>query len=41
MEVYLLKHVGKFPDILERLALGHLARGDEMSALIAGEWMYK
>jgi hypothetical protein len=26
-----------FPDVAERLALGHLAKGDSMSALITGE----
>lgn len=27
---------GMFPDVAERLALGHLAKGDQMSALITG-----
>ncbi len=27
---------GMFPDVAERLALAHLAKGDQMSALITG-----
>lgn len=32
-----LLQAGMFPDVAERLALGHLAKGDQMSALITGE----
>ncbi|CAM6094841.1 unnamed protein product [Calypogeia fissa] len=38
LDVYLLKKVGKFPDVCERLALNHLAKGDEISALVTGEF---
>ncbi|KAL3685414.1 hypothetical protein R1sor_003436 [Riccia sorocarpa] len=38
LEVYLMKKVGKFPDIFERLALGHLEKGDVISALVTGEF---
>lgn len=27
-----------FPDVCEALSLGHLARGDETSAMVASEW---
>jgi hypothetical protein len=27
-----------FPDVAEALSLGHLARGDATSAMVAGEW---
>ncbi|CAI5975045.1 unnamed protein product [Closterium sp. NIES-65] len=30
--------VGMFPDVLERLALRHLEQGDQVSALVAGEF---
>lgn len=30
--------VGMFPDVCEALALGHLARGDQTSAMVASEW---
>ena len=27
-----------FPDVIESLALGHLEKGDHMSAMITSEW---
>jgi hypothetical protein len=30
--------VGMFPDVCEALSLGHLARGDATSAMVASEW---
>lgn len=30
--------VGMFPDVCEALALGHLSRGDQTSAMVASEW---
>ncbi|KIY92887.1 hypothetical protein MNEG_15076 [Monoraphidium neglectum] len=36
--LYLIKKVGMFPDVAEALSLGHLARGDATSAMVAGEW---
>ena len=41
LQAYLTKAVGLFPDVGEALALGHLARGDTMSALITGEWLMR
>ncbi|KAI3431528.1 hypothetical protein D9Q98_004578 [Chlorella vulgaris] len=38
LDAYLARKAGMFPDVAERLALGHLAKGDSMSALITGEW---
>ncbi|KAJ7544487.1 hypothetical protein O6H91_09G080600 [Diphasiastrum complanatum] len=38
LDAYLLKMVGLFPDVFERLALKHLERGDEVSALVSGEF---
>lgn len=32
------RQVGKFPDVLERLIDGHLAKGDEASALVTADW---
>jgi len=36
--LYVVRKAGMFPDVCERLALGHLARGDQTSALVASEW---
>lgn len=33
-----LLQVGKFPDVMERLIDGHLAKGDETSALVTVDW---
>ncbi|EFJ31653.1 hypothetical protein SELMODRAFT_168968 [Selaginella moellendorffii] len=38
LDVYLMKKVGLFPDVFERLALKHLEKGDEVSALVTGEF---
>lgn len=38
LDVYLTKKVGMFPAVVERLALRHLDRGDEVSALVTGEF---
>jgi len=38
-EVFLVQKVGKFPDIMEQLAKGHLEKGDNVSALVTAEWM--
>ncbi|KAL2635159.1 hypothetical protein R1flu_006638 [Riccia fluitans] len=38
LDVYLMKKVGKFPDVFERLALNHLERGEVISALVTGEF---
>lgn len=37
-DIFLMKKVGLFPDVFENLALGHLERGDQVSALVAGEF---
>ncbi|WIA18097.1 hypothetical protein OEZ85_009575 [Tetradesmus obliquus] len=36
--LYLVRKVGMFPDVCEALSLGHLARGDATSAMVASEW---
>ncbi|CAN6459712.1 unnamed protein product [Victoria cruziana] len=38
VHAYLLKKVGLFPDILERKAADHLEKGDQVSALVTGEF---
>lgn len=38
VDVYLMKKVGLFPDVFERLAEKHLEKGDEVSALVTGEY---
>lgn len=38
VQVYLMKKVGLFPDVFEHLAFQHLKRGDEVSALVTGEF---
>ncbi len=38
LETYLTRRAGMYPDVVERLVAAHLAKGDEMSALITGEW---
>ncbi|GBF98503.1 hypothetical protein Rsub_11494 [Raphidocelis subcapitata] len=37
-KLYLVKKAGMYPDVSEALSLGHLARGDVTSALVAAEW---
>jgi hypothetical protein len=39
LQVYLVQKVGKFADIMEQLARGHLSKGDDVSALVTAEWM--
>lgn len=38
MDVYLLRKVGLFPDVLERKVMQHFAKGDHVSALVTGEF---
>ncbi|KAG2424014.1 hypothetical protein HXX76_014839 [Chlamydomonas incerta] len=38
LALYLIRKAGMFPDVCEQLALGHLARGDKTSAMVAAEW---
>ncbi|CAL4920342.1 unnamed protein product [Urochloa decumbens] len=38
LDAYLLKKVGLFPDVIERKTLRHLEKGDNVSALITGEF---
>nr|XP_034913184.1 protein IN CHLOROPLAST ATPASE BIOGENESIS, chloroplastic-like isoform X2 [Populus alba] len=38
LDVYLLKKVGLFPDVLERKVMLHLQKGDHVSALVTGEF---
>ncbi|XP_030475326.2 protein IN CHLOROPLAST ATPASE BIOGENESIS, chloroplastic-like [Syzygium oleosum] len=40
-DIYLLKKVGLFPDILERKALNHFEKGDHVSALVTAEFCTK
>ncbi|XP_077224430.1 protein IN CHLOROPLAST ATPASE BIOGENESIS, chloroplastic-like isoform X2 [Tasmannia lanceolata] len=41
LDVYLLKKVGLFPDVLERKVIQHLEKGDHVSALVTGEFYAK
>ncbi|XAR74005.1 hypothetical protein NMG60_11008154 [Bertholletia excelsa] len=41
LDVYLLKKVGLFPDILERRVTHHLEKGDYVSAMVTGEFYTK
>ena len=38
LDSYLTRSAGMYPDVVERLALRHLEKGDNMSALITAEW---
>ncbi|GAB4838709.1 hypothetical protein Ancab_028252 [Ancistrocladus abbreviatus] len=38
LDVYLLKKVGLFPDVLERKVMRHFENGDQVSALVTGEF---
>ena len=38
VDVYLMKNVGLFPDVFERLAMRHFENGDSISALVTGEY---
>ncbi|XP_014520026.1 uncharacterized protein LOC106777039 [Vigna radiata var. radiata] len=41
LDVYLLKKVGIFPDIIERKVMRHFEEGDHVSALVTGEFYTK
>ncbi|XP_021714444.1 uncharacterized protein LOC110682417 [Chenopodium quinoa] len=41
LDVYLLKKVGLFPDVLERKVMRHFDDGDHVSALVTGEFYTK
>ncbi|KAK7309199.1 hypothetical protein RJT34_05738 [Clitoria ternatea] len=41
LDVYLLKKVGLFPDIIERKVTRHFEEGDHVSALVTGEFYTK
>ncbi|PON67163.1 Cyclin [Trema orientale] len=41
LDVYLLKQVGLFPDVLERKVMRHFEEGDQVSALVTGEFYTK
>ncbi|XP_052196490.1 protein IN CHLOROPLAST ATPASE BIOGENESIS, chloroplastic-like [Diospyros lotus] len=41
LDVYLLRKVGLFPDILERRVMHHLEKGDHISAMVTGEFYTK
>ncbi|KAL3646303.1 hypothetical protein CASFOL_011483 [Castilleja foliolosa] len=41
METYLLKKVGLFPDVIERRVKQHFDKGDNVSALVTGEFYTK
>lgn len=38
VDIYLMKKVGLFPDVFERLAMRHFVNGDNISALVTGEF---
>ncbi|XP_072950707.1 protein IN CHLOROPLAST ATPASE BIOGENESIS, chloroplastic-like [Typha angustifolia] len=38
LDVYILKKVGLFPDVIERKVARHLEKGDHVSALVTGEF---
>ena len=38
LNAWLTKEGCMFPDIIESLAMGHLEKGDQMSAMITSEW---
>ncbi|XP_031279981.1 protein IN CHLOROPLAST ATPASE BIOGENESIS, chloroplastic-like [Pistacia vera] len=40
-DVYLLRKVGLFPDVIERKVMQHFAKGDHVSALVTGEFYTK
>ncbi|KAM6540540.1 hypothetical protein CsatB_004987 [Cannabis sativa] len=41
LDVYLLKQVGLFPDVLERKVKRHFEQGDHVSAMVTGEFYTK
>ncbi|XP_020270712.1 uncharacterized protein LOC109845868 [Asparagus officinalis] len=38
LDIYLLKKVGLFPDVIERKVARHFEKGDQVSALVTGEF---
>ncbi len=38
VDAYLVRKAGMYPDVVERLAMNHIQKGDKMSALITAEW---
>lgn len=38
VDAYLIRKAGMYPDVVERLAMNHIQKGDQMSALITAEW---
>ena len=38
LNAWLTKEKCMFPDVIESLAMGHLDKGDKMSAMITSEW---
>lgn len=41
LDIYILKKVGLFPDVLERKVMRHFEEGDDVSALVTGEFYIK
>lgn len=41
LDVYLLKKVGLFPDIIERRVMNHFEKGDHVAAMVTGEFYTK
>ncbi|EOX98303.1 Cyclin delta-3 isoform 3 [Theobroma cacao] len=41
LDVYILKKVGLFPDVLEHKVMRHFEEGDQVSALVTGEFYTK
>ncbi len=39
LNAWLTKEKCMFPDVIESLALGHLEKGDHMTAMITSEWL--
>lgn len=38
LNAWLTRQGSMFPDVVEGLVMGHLEKGDTMSAMITGEW---
>lgn len=38
LNAWLTRQGSMFPDVVEELAMGHLQKGDHMSAMITSEW---
>ncbi|XP_050364615.1 protein IN CHLOROPLAST ATPASE BIOGENESIS, chloroplastic-like [Argentina anserina] len=41
LDIYILRNVGLFPDVLERKVKSHFEEGDQVSALVTGEFYTK